>query len=91
MMPFINDQGCFTKDTRRNGGKNLGEFDNVMSEYHCQAKCQETEDCEYFVYKKHILQCGLTNIGATPTPQSGSLFGPKYCWRFSRTIWSDIF
>jgi len=39
-------KGCFSEDTGRNGGKNLGEL-TTISEYQCQTKCQETDKCEF--------------------------------------------
>ena len=72
-------RGCFLKDTGRNGGRNLGTFTNVTSEYQCQMKCQENEECEYFVYKKSQFECKLTNKSASPIKRVGHLFGPKYC------------
>ena len=72
-------RGCFSKDTGRNGGRNLGTFTNVTSEYQCQMKCQENEKCEYFVYKKSQFECKLTNKSASPIKRIGHLFGPKYC------------
>ena len=72
-------RGCFIKDTGRNGGRNLGTFTNVISEYQCQMKCQENEECEYFVYKKSKFECKLTNKSASPIKRVGHLFGPKYC------------
>ena len=54
-------------------------FTNVMSEYHCQAKCQENEECAYFIYIKSKFECKLTNAHASPIDRKGQMFGPKYC------------
>ena len=51
-----------------------------MSAYDCQLKCQETNECEYFVYKEGHEECVLTSIAAEPVPnKAGQTFGPKYC------------
>ena len=76
---YITIQGCFLKDTGRNGGRNFGTFTNVISEYQCQRKCQENDECEYFVFKKSTLECKLTSKSASPIKRVGHLFGPKYC------------
>ena len=78
-MNCLTFKGCFSEDTGRNGGKNLGEL-TTISEYQCQAKCQETDKCEYFVYKTSQSQCILTSISATTVANKvGFVFGPKYC------------
>ena len=72
-------KGCFTENTGRNGGKNLGDL-TTISEYTCQTKCQETDKCEYFVYKTSQSQCILTSKSASPVANKvGFTFGPKYC------------
>ena len=72
--------GCFDENTGRTKGKNLGLITNVMSAYDCQLKCQETNECEYFVYKESHKECVLTSIGAEPkSDKVGLTFGPKYC------------
>ena len=79
------------EDTTYEGDLVDGEnrINNIGSAYECQVKCQEHQECKYFVWKKKSKRCSLKKI---PTKGNlagiidgcgkkckGKVTGPKFC------------
>ena len=77
--------GCFYTETgAKDNHVTQGEkhFKDIETLDECQKKCQENDECKYFVLRtKHHKGCWLKTAGAkqTITKNTNDIFGPKFC------------
>ena len=57
----------------------LSSFAAIPSPEDCQAKCQLTYNCDFFVYSPSAQTCWLRTGALQKVTQSDKITGPKYC------------
>ena len=78
-------RGCYFEDATHEG-ELVDRLKNIASAYECQIKCQEHEDCQWFVWKEKNKRCSLKKgdvailISAWCGEKcKGKVAGPKTC------------
>ena len=90
---YVFKLACFEEGTDSSGSDVPGTstHDDVSTVYRCQALCQDSEECKYFVYDTSSKKCGLKTEAAKGLrwASENKIFGPKWCgkgWYFHIVI-----
>ena len=80
-------RGCYYEDATHEG-ELVDRLKNIETAYACQVKCQEHEDCQWFVWKEKNKRCSLRKGDVAILTSSwcgkrrkGKVAGPKICSR----------
>ncbi len=60
-------------------GNNIKQLDNITEPSICQAQCQVTIGCQYYVFYKSINTCFLKDSVGRKIPNSDGIIGPRTC------------
>ena len=86
-------RGCYFEDATHEG-ELVKRLKNIETAYECQIKCQEHEDCQWFVWKEKNKRCSLKKGDVAILPSAwcgekckGKVAGPKICSRDGTWPW----